>query len=95
MYTQHDYNSKKELKADVKRRNEILTAANGNADNVPAENRVEFNRLTYRLSVYQPGPFGFGNLPDQAVFLEGPHYPRPHKWYAHGEIKGEILISVK
>lgn len=28
------------------------------------------------------------------VFLEGPHYPQPHKWYAAGEMKDGILIKV-
>lgn len=29
------------------------------------------------------------------VFLEGPHYPEPHRWYAQGEMKDGVLIKVK
>ncbi len=29
------------------------------------------------------------------VSLEGPHYPKPHTWYAEGEMKDGILIKVK
>jgi len=47
------------------------------------------------VKVYQPGPFG-GNEPvNGVVFLEGPHYPEPHKWYAEGTLKDGILIKVK
>jgi hypothetical protein len=29
------------------------------------------------------------------VYLEGPHYPQAHKWYASGEMKDGILVKVK
>jgi len=29
------------------------------------------------------------------VYLEGPHYPKPHSWYAVGEMKEGRLIKVK
>ncbi len=29
------------------------------------------------------------------VYLEGPHYPEPHKWYAEGKAEGGVLKSVK
>jgi hypothetical protein len=29
------------------------------------------------------------------VFLEGPHYPQPHKWYAQGTMKDGVLVGVK
>lgn len=48
-----------------------------------------------RITVYQPGPFG-GNVPsDGKVYLEGPHYPEPHKWYAQGTLVNGYLTSVK
>ena len=32
------------------------------------------------VSVYQPG---LGTVPvDGSIALEGPHYPKPHTWYA-------------
>lgn len=48
------------------------------------------------IRVYQPGPFG-GN-PEEIngdVYLEGPHYPEPHRWNAAGKAENGILISVK
>ena len=69
MYTERDFNSKKELKAALQ---------NGE-----------------KISVYQPGPFG-GNEPENGtVYLEGPHYPKPHKWYAQAILKDGFIVSVK
>ena len=49
-----------------------------------------------RITVYQPGPFAnSANTREGTVFLEGPHYPAPHKWYAQCELKDGIIISVK
>lgn len=46
------------------------------------------------IGIFQSGPFG-GNVPtDGKVTLEGPHYPQPHKWYAHAIIKGGIIVKV-
>jgi hypothetical protein len=46
------------------------------------------------VEVYQPGPFG-PEVGDGSVVLEGPHYPKPHSWYATGMVKGGVLVSVK
>lgn len=48
-----------------------------------------------QISVYQPGPFGVTDPSDGTVFLEGPHYPEPHRWYATGTLKDGILVAVK
>lgn len=49
------------------------------------------------ITVYQPGVFGYtGTAPkDGTVYLEGPHYPEPHKWYAQGTMKDGLLVSIK
>lgn len=47
------------------------------------------------LTVYQEGPFGSNELQDGTVYLEGPHYPQPHRWYASAVLKDGIIISVK
>jgi hypothetical protein len=44
--------------------------------------------------VYQPGPFG-PDVKDGSVALEGPHYPKPHSWYASGIVYGGRLVSIK
>lgn len=48
-----------------------------------------------QITVFQPGPFGGNEPKDGTVFLEGPHYPEPHKWYAQGTLKSGILVAVK
>lgn len=48
-----------------------------------------------KITVYQPGGM-FDNIPtDGTVYLEGPHYPQPHKWYAQGVMKDGYLVSIK
>jgi hypothetical protein len=45
-----------------------------------------------QVIVYEPG---MGSVPDNGtVYLEGPHYPKPHRWYAKGTMKNGILIKV-
>lgn len=45
-----------------------------------------------RVDVYAPG---LGEVPvDGRVSLEGPHYPKPHTWYAQGTMKDGKLIKI-
>ena len=46
------------------------------------------------VTVYQPGPFG-GAVKDGKIYLEGPHYPEPHRWYVAGECKDGMLVALK
>lgn len=48
-----------------------------------------------KISYYQPGPFGGGEPRDGTIYLEGPHYPAPHKWYARAEVKNGLIVSVR
>ena len=48
-----------------------------------------------RVTIYQPGPFG-GNEPDNGtVYLEGPHYPEAHRWYAQAIVENGLVVKVK
>ena len=48
-----------------------------------------------KVTYYQPGPFG-GNEPrNGTVYLNGPHYPEPHRWYAQAEVKDGVIVKVK
>lgn len=39
---------------------------------------------------------GIGHVPYTGiVFLEGPHYPEPHTWYAEGTMVNGKLVKVK
>ena len=29
------------------------------------------------------------------VWLEGPHYPEPHRWYAEAELKDGVVVKVR
>jgi hypothetical protein len=45
------------------------------------------------VSVFSPGPF-----PPKAngvEYIEGPHYPKPHTWYASVEVKDGLVVKVK
>lgn len=44
------------------------------------------------VNVFQPG---LGTVPKNGtVYLEGPHYPEPHRWYATGTMKDGRLVKV-
>lgn len=49
-----------------------------------------------RITVFQPNDmFGDGTVRDGTAFIEGPHYPEPHRWYAQVVIKDGIVIKIK
>ena len=43
--------------------------------------------------VYSPGPFPPNK--NGVEHIEGPHYPKPHRWYATVQVKDGVVISVK
>jgi hypothetical protein len=43
--------------------------------------------------VYSPGPFPAKK--DGTEYIEGPHYPKPHTWYAQVEVKDGKVVKVK
>ena len=46
-----------------------------------------------QIGIFAPG---FGQqLKTGTEFLEGPHYPAPHTWYAEVEMKDGIIVKVK
>jgi hypothetical protein len=48
-----------------------------------------------KLTYFQPGPFAGNEPKDGRIFLEGPHYPEPHRWYAQAQVKDGYIVSVK
>lgn len=45
------------------------------------------------ISYYQPA--GIGDVPKEGtIFVEGPHYPEPHKWYAKCTVKEGKIVKV-
>jgi hypothetical protein len=73
MYTDKDFNSKKELKEALEK--------------------------SVTVRVYQPNDmFGITERISRGkhtVSLEGPHYPKPHKWYAQAEVVDGIVMKVR
>lgn len=45
------------------------------------------------VSIFSPGPFGCKQNGSETV--EGPHYPKPHSWYASVEVKDGLVVKVK
>ena len=46
-----------------------------------------------KVEIYAPG---LGTpVYDGTEYLEGPHYPKPHTWYAQVEMRNGIVIKVK
>ncbi len=47
------------------------------------------------VTIFQPGPFG-GNEPSNAsLAVEGPHFPKPHTWYASVTVKDGKITKVQ
>lgn len=44
------------------------------------------------VEVYSPGPFPAKSNGRESV--EGPHYPKPHTWYAQVEVKDGMVTKV-
>lgn len=81
MYCEVNFKSKKELKAAVDAYNTVRP--------------IDGQRLGAGVRYFQTGPFG-GNEPrDGKVYIEGPHYPKKHTWYAECVVKDGYIVKVK
>jgi len=47
------------------------------------------------VTTFQPGPFGGREPKDGWLSVEGPHYPKPHTWYARVEVKDGKVVKVQ
>lgn len=45
------------------------------------------------VTVFSPGPFPASK--NGTEFVEGPHYPKPHRWYAEVQVKDGLVVKVK
>lgn len=45
-----------------------------------------------RVEVFSPGPFGCKQ--NGTEYLEGPHYPKAHTWYAQVEVADGVVTRV-
>lgn len=79
VYTVRNFKTKKELKEAVK----------GWVDS------LDPNKHYLAIHCYNPGLGPDLSSYTGSVSLEGPHYPRPHTWYAQGEMVNGVLVKVK
>lgn len=49
-----------------------------------------------RLTYFQPNADLTGHTApvNGTVYLEGPHYPAPHSWYAQAEVKDGVIVRI-
>lgn len=45
-----------------------------------------------RVEVFSPGPFPAPTNGETSI--EGPHYPKPHTWYARVQVKDGAVVKV-
>lgn len=45
-----------------------------------------------KIGVYSPGPFPA--IRDGFDSVEGPHFPKPHTWYARVEVRDGYIVKV-
>lgn len=48
-----------------------------------------------QIGVFQPGPFGGREPENGEVSVEGPHYPKPHTWYARVTLQDGVIVKVR
>lgn len=103
-YVDPNFKTKKSFKEAVDRRVRYLTLTQqaksflpltvGHAMAVQALGREFPAGAPARYCPYNPSmPQDFPR--DGRVYIEGPHYPEPHRWYAQCEMKDGEIISVK
>lgn len=46
-----------------------------------------------KITVFQPGGM-FAGETDGRVCIEGPHYPRPHRWYLSVQIEDSVITRI-
>jgi hypothetical protein len=59
------------------------------------EARLQNKPGSYPVTYYQPGPFGGKWQKDGTIYIEGPHYPKPHMWYAQCVAEKGEIVKVK
>lgn len=55
---------------------------------------VEDFKAGKRIETYQPNDM-FGHPGNGSVALEGPHYPKPHRWYASAVIENFVIVKLE
>ena len=85
MYVVENYKSKKQFLEEVKELRQLREKETLTSDE---EARVGLPEA--RLQVWTPGPFGVKENGTGAI--EGPHAPKPHRWYASVVVKDGVVV---
>jgi hypothetical protein len=85
MYTDINFKTKKALKEAVNLYNEWISKGCGQVAPCMSKPQV--------VTIYAPG-LGTPKQ-DGDEYLEGPHYPEPHRWHAEVEMKDGVVVKVK
>jgi len=48
-----------------------------------------------KIGYYQPGLIWTNEPEYETIFVEGPHYPEPHRWYAACKVKDGYIVKVR
>lgn len=48
----------------------------------------------HQVRVFQPNDI-FGHSGNGSVTIEGPHYPKPHRWYASATIENFVIKTIR
>jgi hypothetical protein len=82
MYTDINFKTKKALKEAVAAWNDAVAFGQP--------------QVAQPVRIHQPnGDLTRTVAPNGTAFLEGPHYPAPHTWYAQATMKDGIVVKVK
>jgi hypothetical protein len=93
MYTTKNFKTKKALKEAVKLWTLWVKAGGENATVLTTGHMMKFMGLSPEpVRLFAPGIFAPKR--DGIEYVEGPHYPKPHTWYAKVEVKDGIVVKV-
>ena len=101
MYATKNYQTKKELKQAVQMWNELKElgelAFRQKYGMMPSMiGAMRGLRLPQPVTYFQPNDMGFTpKIMTGKVLLEGPHYPKPHKWYAECIADNGFIVKVR
>jgi len=83
-YVQYDFPTKAALKRAV----QALT------DPQVTLSQADRVTLTRRLTITPTAVVPNAEPTDGTAFLEGPHYPKPHTWYAKVQLRNSVVVKV-
>lgn len=86
MYVVENYKSKKQFLEEVRELRKLREKGT-----LTSDEEARAGLLEARLQVWTPGPFGVKENGTGAI--EGPHAPKPHKWYAAVTVKDGVVVK--